>query len=239
MRSTQNLPDVNEANLEQLRHDLLNPLNVLIGASTALLQTELSDAQREWVDMVQSTTSRLLQIVETINRSAQTPLTERRAKLADLCSIAAARVAKPFDRGRLIEVIQRVGGDRPLRILLVDDSPELARLVRTYLAGTKWDLEIVEDGERAIAQATTERYDIVLMDIGLPGIDGAAAAHAIRAIDLARGVSPTPIIAMTAFDSDSTSEAELASTATDEGETLPAAGASEPQDGRAQRDSHR
>ena len=38
------------------------------------------------------------------------------------------------------------------------------------------------------------------MDIDLPGVDGATAAHAIRAADLARGISPTPIIAMTAFD---------------------------------------
>jgi CheY-like chemotaxis protein len=158
--------------------------------------------------MVQSNASELLQIVNNINATTETPLRKGRAKLADLCSIAAARVGKPFDRQHLIEAIEQVGGNRPLRILLVDDSPELALLVRTYLAGTGWDLEVVENGERAVAQATTERYDVVLMDIDLPGIDGATAAHAIRAMDLARGVSPTPIIAVTVFDSGNASHAD-------------------------------
>jgi CheY-like chemotaxis protein len=127
------------------------------------------------------------------------------ARLADLCSIAAARVGKPFDRTRLVDAIERVAGRGRLRILLVDDSPELATLVRTYLSDTGWNLDVVDTGERAVSQATTERYDVVLMDIDLPGLDGATAAHAIRAADLARGVPPTPVIAMTAFDPDNSS----------------------------------
>jgi CheY-like chemotaxis protein len=117
-----------------------------------------------------------------------------------LCSIAAARVAKPFDRSRLVETIAGVVGSGRARILLVDDSDELATLVGMYLAGTPWTLDVVDTGERAVTRASTELYDVVLMDIGLPGVDGATAAHAIRAADLARGASPTPIIAMTAFD---------------------------------------
>jgi CheY-like chemotaxis protein len=188
--------------LEQLRHDLLNPLNVLVGASSMLLQTELTDAQRAWVKMLQSTTERLLSIVEDLD-SYQKPssaVLEGRARLADLCSIAAARVGKPFDRQQLVRAIESAAGTDALRILLVDDSPELARLVRAYLSSTGWQLDVVDTGEQAVAQAMTEQYDVVLMDIDLPGLDGATAAHAIRAADLARGASPTPIIAMTAFD---------------------------------------
>ena len=189
-----------EASLRQLRHDLLNPLNVLLGSSAALMQTELTDVQRQWVQMLQSTTHRLLNIVEHLDAYQHSPLLEGRARLADLLSIAAARVGKPFGRQRLISAIEQVAGHRPLRILVVDDSPELALLVRTFLSTMPWQLEFVENGERAVAQATTEQYDVVLMDIDLPGLDGATAAHAIRAADLARGASPTPIIAMTAFD---------------------------------------
>jgi CheY-like chemotaxis protein len=105
-------------------------------------------------------------------------------------------------------------------VLLVDDSPELAMLVRTYLKDTGWDLDIVETGERGVAQATTERYDVVLMDIDLPGLDGATAAHAIRAADLARGASPTPIIAMTAFDHDTSTRSVGASDATLAGDVV-------------------
>ncbi len=193
--------------LHQLRHDLLNPLNVLVGACGALGGSDLSDAQRAWVRMIDSAARRVKGIIDNLESYRQSREVDGQARLADLCSIAAARVGKPFDRAHLVDTIERVAGRRPLRILLVDDAPELATLVRTYLADTGWELDVVETGERAVAQATTERYDVVLMDIDLPGLDGATAAHAIRAADLARGVSPTPIIAMTAFDPDSSSAA--------------------------------
>ena len=191
---------MSKASLDALRHELLNPLNVLAGATIGLLETDLSEAQRAWVRMIQSATARLHGAIENAERYDSRALADGRARLADLCSIAAARVGKPFDRERLVRAIESVAGHRPLRILLVDDSPDLALLVRTYLNKTGWTLDVVENGERAVAEATTERYDVVLMDIDLPGLDGATAAHAIRTADLARGVAPTPIIAMTAFD---------------------------------------
>ena len=206
-----------DVSLDALRHDLLNPLNVLAGAATGLLETGLTDGQRAWVQMIQSATTRLHRVIQNVDRYQSGARAEGRARLADLCSIAAARVAKPFDRERLVRAIERVCGKRPLRILLVDDSPDLVLLVRTYLNQTGWTLDVVESGERAVAQATTEPYDVVLMDIDLPGLDGATAAHAIRAADLARGATPTPIIAMTAFDpgpgaadADGTADSQLA-----------------------------
>jgi CheY-like chemotaxis protein/HPt (histidine-containing phosphotransfer) domain-containing protein len=186
--------------LRQLRHDLLNPLNVLVGATGALSSSDLNETQRTWVRMIASTAERLQAIIDNLDAYRDAPALDGQERLADLCSIAAARVGKPFDRAHLIDAVERVAGRKPLRILLVDDAPELATLVRSYLKDTGWTLDVVDSGERAVAQATTERYDLVLMDIDLPGLDGATAAHAIRAADLARGASPTPIIAMTAFD---------------------------------------
>ena len=194
-------PDAPRSNgIRQLRHDLLNPLNVLVGATGALSSSDLNETQRTWVRMISSTTERLQAIIDNIEAYYQEPAFDGQERLADLCSIAAARVGKPFDRAHLLDAVERVAGRNHLRILVVDDSPELATLVKTYMKGTGWHVDVVESGERAVAQATTERYDVVLMDIDLPGLDGATAAHAIRAADLARGVSPTPIIAMTAFD---------------------------------------
>jgi CheY-like chemotaxis protein len=196
-----------------LRHDLLNAVNVLAGAATGLLDGGLTDAQRGWLRMIQTATMKLQDIADNLERYDGTPLADGRQRFADLLSIAAARVAKPFDRSRLVSAIETVAGRRSLRVLLVDDSPDLARLVETYLNRTGWTLDVVETGERAVSKATTEPYDVVLMDVDLPGLDGATAAHAIRAADLARGVPPTPIIAMTAFDPDSgaTGETEDAS----------------------------
>jgi len=197
---TQDAPRPAEANLQQLRHDLLNPIHVLLGATNALLDGDLTPVQRSWVQALRSTGQRLLDIAEHLDSYRNRAWNDGQARLADLCSIAAARLAKPFDRERLVAAVEEVAGRRPLRILLVDDSPELAQLVRSFISGLPWDLEVVLDGEQAVAQATTERFDVVLMDIDLPGLDGTTAAHAIRAADLARGASPTPIVAMTAFD---------------------------------------
>ena len=197
------MPTVSEtrlSGLRQLRHDLLNPLNVLVGATGALQSSDLNETQRTWLRMITATAERLQGIIDNLEAYRDSPALDGQERLADLCSIAAARVGKPFNREQLLQAIERVAGTHHLRVLLVDDSPELAALVRTYLTGTGWDLEVVENGERAVSQATTERYDVVLMDIDLPGLDGATAAHAIRAAELAHGTSPTPVIAMTAFD---------------------------------------
>jgi CheY-like chemotaxis protein len=184
----------------QQRHDLLNAINVLIGATAGLRAGDLTEAQRAWIRMLESATARMVRVAESMGRGDREQAAEGQARFADLCSIAAARVGKPFDRQRLLEAIHEVAGGKAGRVLLVDDSPELVHVVRSYLDGTPWTLDDVENGERAVARAAAENYDVVLMDIDLPGLDGTAAAHAIRAAELARGASPTPIIAMTAFD---------------------------------------
>ena len=186
--------------LAALRHEMLNAVNVLIGATSGLRADGLTESQRGWVRMLESAATRLARLAETLGRDDAARAEADQARFADLCSIAAARVGKPFDRQRLLAAIAAIGGHDALRILLVDDSEELVTVVRSYLEGTSWTLDAVDTGERAVARAAAEHYDVVLMDIDLPGLDGTAAAHAIRAADLARGASPTPIIAMTAFD---------------------------------------
>jgi CheY-like chemotaxis protein len=210
MAMAQQTTERRAANLEQLRHDLLNPVHVMLGTTSVMLETELTDFQRTCVRALQSSAQKLLEIADNLQAYEGSPLAEGRARLADLCSIAAARIGKPFDRERLIGTIEQVAGRRPLKILLVDDAAEVAVLVRAFLSNTPWEVDVVGDGERAVARATTERYDLLLMDIDLPGIDGATAAHAIRAADLARGVAPTPIVALTAFDHDRSDQPQRA-----------------------------
>jgi CheY-like chemotaxis protein/HPt (histidine-containing phosphotransfer) domain-containing protein len=195
--------------LRQLRHDLLNPLNVLVGATRALRGTPLTETQQRWVRMLESSARQLQGVIDRMHEYPHAHTLDGQERLADLCSIAAARVSKPVDRARLLETLRALLGRSRARILLVDDSPEFAVLIRTYLADTGWELDVVDTGERAVAQATTERYDVVLMDIDLPGLDGATAAHAIRAADLARGASPTPVVAMTAFDTEAVTDLHI------------------------------
>jgi CheY-like chemotaxis protein len=85
-----------------------------------------------------------------------------------------------------------------LRILLADDCFDNRVLVEAYLADTSHELHLAEDGASAIRKFASAEYDIVLMDMHMPVVDGCVAVREIRALEKHRQIGPTPIIAITA-----------------------------------------
>jgi signal transduction histidine kinase/HPt (histidine-containing phosphotransfer) domain-containing protein/FixJ family two-component response regulator len=85
-----------------------------------------------------------------------------------------------------------------LRILLADDSEDNRFLILSYLRGAGATIEIADNGEIALQMFQKDRYDVVLMDLEMPVMDGATAARAIRRWEEERGAPPTPIYALTA-----------------------------------------
>jgi CheY-like chemotaxis protein len=84
---------------------------------------------------------------------------------------------------------------RQAHILVVDDKP-LNRKVAEALCGMfDFTTECAVDGMGAVEAARGGRFDVILMDINMPAMDGIAAANAIRALEGAAGL--TPIIALT------------------------------------------
>lgn len=86
----------------------------------------------------------------------------------------------------------------PLTLLLVDDSPEIGQLATLYLKNLPYQLDRAADGLSAIQQFQTYRYNLIFMDLQMPGMDGYATATAIRDWEEAQGIPRTPIIALTA-----------------------------------------
>jgi len=84
------------------------------------------------------------------------------------------------------------------RLLLVEDMLDNRLLVKAYLKREAYDIDEAENGEVAVAKFKAGRYDVVLMDMQMPVMDGYAAARAIRAFEAEQGRSPTTIIALTA-----------------------------------------
>jgi signal transduction histidine kinase/CheY-like chemotaxis protein/HPt (histidine-containing phosphotransfer) domain-containing protein len=82
-----------------------------------------------------------------------------------------------------------------LRVLLADDYPVNQRLLRLYLKDLARELVPALSGEDALRRAEEDDFDLILMDITLPGIDGVECAHRIR-LDTRNQM--TPIIAITA-----------------------------------------
>lgn len=87
---------------------------------------------------------------------------------------------------------------RPLSILLVEDSRDNRLLVEAYLNKTPHGISIAENGEIAVTKFMSESYDLVLMDVQMPVMDGHAATRAIRRWEAEQGKERTPIIALTA-----------------------------------------
>ena len=86
----------------------------------------------------------------------------------------------------------------PLRILLVEDSEDNRLLVHHYLKKTPYGIDIAENGEVATAKFMSNTYDLVLMDMQMPVMDGYTATREIRKWEAESGVKPTPIVALTA-----------------------------------------
>jgi signal transduction histidine kinase/CheY-like chemotaxis protein len=85
-----------------------------------------------------------------------------------------------------------------LRILVAEDNPVNQFLVRRLLEQDGHELTIVADGGAAIAAWAEAAYDVILMDIQMPGTDGLQAAAAIREREAVTGAARTPIYALTA-----------------------------------------
>jgi two-component system cell cycle response regulator DivK len=82
------------------------------------------------------------------------------------------------------------------RILVVEDNPLNLKLIRDVLEFEGFEVLTAESGEEGVAVAASDRVDLVLMDLQLPGIDGHEALVQIRSDPQCRAV---PVVAVTAF----------------------------------------
>jgi two-component system, OmpR family, KDP operon response regulator KdpE len=89
------------------------------------------------------------------------------------------------------------------RVLVVDDEPQILRGLRTNLVARGYEVDTAADGETALELAVRDRPDVVIVDLGLPGIDG---------IDVIRGLrtwTAVPIIVLSAREQESEKVAAL------------------------------
>ena len=82
-----------------------------------------------------------------------------------------------------------------MRILVVEDEPAISSAIRSILEAAGHAADVAEDGPSALEWAASYPYDLVILDVILPGMDGVAVCRALRE----RG-SKTPILMLTALD---------------------------------------
>ncbi|HEY9073097.1 MAG TPA: response regulator, partial [Desulfobaccales bacterium] len=122
----------------------------------------------------------------------------KRAELREAINLALSQAGGPAevptpDRPQVRE------DQRSLRILLVDDSTDNRLLVQAYLKTSPYQLDLAENGEVAVEKFKSGEYDLVLMDMQMPVMDGYTATRTIRAWESQSGLKAAPIIALTAF----------------------------------------
>ena len=129
----------------------------------------------------------------------------------------AAYLLKPIRQAELREAMARVLGATTegeglitndslpigsrkvaLRILLAEDNEVNLKLARRLLEKRGHSVVVAKNGHEALATLVVERFDLVLMDVHMPGLDGLAATRAIRASEAGNG-RHQPVIAMTAL----------------------------------------
>ena len=106
---------------------------------------------------------------------------------------------KASDREQL-EVAETVTQEdlSPLNVLIVDDNEKNQLLFRFFLKKTPYTIDTAENGKIAVEKFSAGQYDIVLMDIEMPIMDGYSAATKIREWESENQQKETPIIALTA-----------------------------------------
>ncbi len=101
------------------------------------------------------------------------------------------------ERDEADELKARIAGlDRPLKVLVAEDDAVNRMVVSKMLGAFDVELRVVTDGAEAVAAASEGNYDVVLMDVRMPDMDGLAATRAIRA--QGGRFASLPIVALTA-----------------------------------------
>ncbi len=101
------------------------------------------------------------------------------------------QAARPYQRGARHPGIRRV-----TRILVIDDEPSILRALRINLTARNYEVSTASDGTSGLAAVSRERPDAVILDLGLPDMDGTEVIHGVR------GWSSTPIIVLSVWDAE-------------------------------------
>jgi len=127
------------------------------------------------------------------------------------CEFGVAVAPAPEKQGQTQTKLPALHADTPVRILVADDSEDNRAVVRAYLKGTSCVLDFAADGLEALEKLKSSHYDLALVDVHMPGMDGHAVVRAFREHERAHDHAALPVLALTADAFKESVERSLAS----------------------------
>ena len=162
--------------LADMSHEIRTPLNGVSGLARILEATPLDQNQQELVGELRASIGQLESLARDLLDYGDAGLSTEPAGRTE---IAASRVA-------------------PVRVLLADDNPTNRRVVELMLAAAEAEVVSVENGAQAVEAWREDRFDVVLMDLRMPVMDGLTAIRAIREEERRTGAEPVPVVVLSA-----------------------------------------
>jgi CheY-like chemotaxis protein len=164
--------------MADMSHELRTPLNGVLGLGEALQATPLDENQRNLLSDILASAGRLDRLVNGLLDFDETERTP--------ASAGAPQASAD-------------GGDPDaVRVLLADDNPTNRRVIELMLGAADVQVVSVENGAQAVAAWRSARFDVILMDLRMPVMDGIEAIRTIRADENARALPRSPIIVLSA-----------------------------------------
>jgi len=166
--------------LADMSHELRTPLNGVLGLSQALAGTKLDTHQKALADEIIASANNLARMMISMLDYGDVEMAPALGAPEHLASTAGHEDGSA------------------LRVLLADDNPTNRKVIELMLGAAEVAVTCVENGAEAVDAWRSDPYDVILMDLRMPVMDGLQAIRAIRAEEAGRTTPRAPIVVLSA-----------------------------------------